>query len=209
VKEAVRRLIKYLCIGVVVSGLSGLGCAGLPQRGEKPAADLYTVKQQFAGGQYGQSLQGCRLIIDSRPGCATLDEALYYAALNSLRLEPGERGRLLAAQYFKRLAAECPASPLRPEAETWLAALVASPVKAANGTGQAGGIDAGPALPGHEDSHGQNGLKKKDQEIRRLRSEIVRLNREIDMLKNVDVQLHQQKKDLENGPDEGKDTRPR
>ena len=51
-------------------------------------------------------------------------------------------------------------------------------------------------------------LKKKDQEIKRLRSEIVRLNREIDMLKNVDVQLHRQKKDLDDGPDEGKNTRP-
>jgi len=207
VTEAVRRLVKYLCICALISGLSGPGCAGLPQRDEKTPADVCAVKQQFARGQYRQSLQGCRAIMDSKPGCQSLDEALYYAALNSLRMEPGESGRLQAAQYFKRLAAECPKSSLQPEAEAWQAVLAASPDKAANGNGQAG-IDASPALPGHEGGQEQNGLKKKDQEIKRLRSEIVRLNREIDMLKNVDVQLHQQKKDLDNGPDEGKDTRP-
>ncbi len=206
-RKAVRRLGKYICIGALVSGLSGLGCAGRVQHGEKTAADLGAVKQQFASGQYGQSLQGCRVIIDSRPGCPSLDEALYFAALNSLRIEPGQSGRLQAGQYFKRIAAECPKSPLRPEAEAWLAVLAASPDKAANGNGQAG-LDAVPLLPGHDGSHGQDGLKKKDLEIKRLRNEIVRLNREIDMLKNVDVQLHQQKKDLDNGPDEGKNTRP-
>ncbi len=206
-RKAVRRLGKYLCIGVLVSGLLDLGCAGLPQPAEKTTADLCAIKQQFAGGQYGQSLQGCRTIIDSRPGCAALDEALYFAALNSLRMDTGQSGRLQAAQYFRRLAAECPKSPLRPEAGAWLALLAPSPDKAINGNGQAG-IDAGHSLPGHENGQEQNGLKKKDQEIKRLRSEIVRLNREIDMLKNVDMQLHQQKKDLDNGPDEGKDTRP-
>ena len=206
-RKAVRRFGKYICIGVLVSGLSGLGCAGRVQHGEKTAAELCAIKQQFESGQYGQSLQGCRQIIDSRPGCPSLDEALYFAALNSLRMEPGQSGRLQAGRYFKRLDAECPKSPLRPEAEAWLAVLAASPDKAANGNGQAG-IDAGQSLPGNDGSHGQDGLKKKDLEIKRLRSEIVRLNREIDMLKNVDVQLHQQKKDLDNGPDEGKDTRP-
>ena len=206
-RKAVRRLGIYICIGIFISGLSGLGCAGVPQPGEKQAADLCVIKQQFASGQYGQSLQGCRSIIDSRPGCAALDEALYFAALNSLRMDTGQSGRLHAAQYFKRLIAECPKSPLRPEAGAWLAVLAPAPDKAANGTGQAG-LDAPAALPGHDNNHEQGGLKKKDQEIKRLNREIMRLNREIDMLKNVDVQLHQQKKDLDDGPDEGKDTRP-
>lgn len=196
-----------MCICALISGLSGLGCAGIPQREQKMAGELFAVKQQFAGGQYRQSLQGCRTIMDSRPGCPPLDEALYYAALNSLRMDPGEIGRLQAGQYFKRLVDACPASPLRPEAEAWLAVLKPLPDKAGNGHAQAG-VDAGSTLAGHEGGTQHNGLKKKDQEIKRLRSEIVRLNREIAMLKNVDVQLHQQTKDLDNGPDEGKNTRP-
>jgi len=207
VKEAVRRLVKHVCICALVSGLSGLGCAGIQQREQKMSGALCAVKQQFAGGQYRQSLQGCRTIMDSRPGCPPLDEALYYAALNSLRMDPGEIGRLQAGQYFKRLVDECPTSSLRPETEAWLAALKPAPDKAGNGHAQPG-VNPGSTLPGHEGSLQHNGLKKKDQEIKRLRSEIVRLNREIDMLKNVDVQLHQQKKDFDNGPDEGKDTRP-
>jgi hypothetical protein len=207
VKEAVRRLVKQVCICGLISGLSGLGCAGIPQREQNMAGELCAVKQQFAGGQYRQSLQGCRTIMDSRPGCPPLDEALYYAALNSLRMDPGEIGRLQAGPYFKRLVDACPTSPLRPEAEAWLAVLTPSPDKAGNGNAQPG-VDAGSTLAGHEGSPQHNGLKKKDQEIKRLRSEIVRLHREIDMLKNVDVQLHQQTKDLDNGPDEGKNTRP-
>jgi hypothetical protein len=201
VKKAVRRLAQYLCIGVFVSGLSGLGCAVIPQREQKMAGELGSVKQQFAAGQYRQSLQGCESIIDSRPGCPSLDEALYYAALNCLRMDPGETGKLEAGQHFKRLVDECPKSSLRPEAEVWLAALKPPSELAGKGHAQPG-VDAGSMLPGHD------GLKKKDQEIKRLRSEIMRLNREIDMLKNVDVQLHQQAKDLDNGPDEGKNTRP-
>ena len=205
-KEAVRRLVKHVCICALVSGLSGLGCAGIQQREQKMSGELCAVKQQFAAGQYRQSLQGCRTIMDSRPGCPPLDEALYYAALNSLRMDPGEIGRLQAGQYFKRLVDECPTSSLLPEAEVWLAALKPSPEKAGKGHAQPG-VDAGSAPSGHEVSL-QHELKKKDQEIKRLRSEIIHLNREIGLLKNVDVQLNEQKKDLDNGPDEGKDTRP-
>ena len=92
-KEAVRRLAQYLCIGVLVSGLSSLGAQASRKPGENMAADLCAIKQQFAGGKYRESLQGCRAIMDSRPGCAALDEALYYAALNSLRMDPGQSGR--------------------------------------------------------------------------------------------------------------------
>jgi hypothetical protein len=206
VKEAVRCLAQYLCIGVFVSGLSGLGCAGIPQREQKMPGELCAVQQQFAAGQYRQSLQGCQSIIASRPGCPPLDEALYYAALNCLRMNSDESGKLQAVQHFKRLIDECPKSSLLPEAEVWLAALKPPPEKTGKGHAPPG-VDAGSAPSGHEVSL-RHELKKKDQEIKRLHSEIIHLNREIGLLKNVDVQLNEQKKDLDNGPDEGKDTRP-
>jgi len=195
VKAAVRRLTRYLCIGVLITGL--IGCAGMSKPGPDMASDLYTIKQQFAGGKYRESLQGCLAIMASSPGCTALDQALYYAALNSLRIDPGHGGRSEAANYLQRLIKDCTGSPYRPEAEIWLAVLT-SPE---NSSLQVG--DVFTDITGSNDS-----LQKKDQEIKRLHSEIVRLTREIDMLKNVDVQLHQKKKDRTDGPDERKNTRP-
>jgi len=161
------------------------------------ASDLYTIKQQFAGGTYRESLQGCLAIMAIRPACTALDQALYYAALNSLSIDPGHGGRIEAATYFQRLISDCAGSPYRPEAEIWLAILT-SP--------ETSSLQRGDVFTGK--NSGNDSLTQKDQEIKRLRSEIVRLNREIDMLKNVDVQLHRQKKDLDDGPDERKNTRP-
>lgn len=191
-KQAVRRLCPYLCIGVLVSGL--MGCAGISKPGQDMASDLYTIKQQFAGGSYSESLQGCLAILASGPACQVLDQALYYAALNSLRVDAGHGGRSEAVKYLRRLISDCGGSPYRPEAELWLAALTFPE----NGSPQSGDVFTGTA----------GSIEKKDQEIKRLRSEIVRLNREIDMLKNVDVQLHRQKKDLDDGSDERHNTRP-
>ncbi len=194
-RKAVRRLAQYLCIGVLVSGL--IGCAGISKPGGDMASDLYAIKQLFAGGKYRESMQGCLAIMASRPACAALDEALYYAALNSMRIDPGHGGRIEAVNYLQRLITDCAGSPYRPEAEIWLLALTPP---------ENSSLQNGPIFNDKNSSH--DSFKKKDQEIKRLRSEIVRLNREIDMLKNVDVQLHRQKKDLDDGPDEGKNTRP-
>ncbi len=97
-KEAVRRLARYLYIGILVSGVTG--CAGISKPVGDMASDLYTIKQQFAGGTYRESLQGCLAIMAIRPACTALDQALYYAALNSLSIDPGRGGRIEAATLF-------------------------------------------------------------------------------------------------------------
>ena len=181
-----RRIACFFFIGALATGL--VNCAGMAKPGEEISAALYTAQQQFAGGRYRESLDSCRAIINSLPACPGLDQALYFAALNSLQLHKGQAGRAEAAGYFQRLLAECPASPYRPEARVWLSALT--------------------DLPGHNGEPESDSLKKKDQEIKRLRLEVQRLNREIDLLKNVDVQMHRQKKDLDDGPDERKNSRP-
>ena len=180
------RLAAFLCLACLSAGLSG--CAGTLKPGGNQTADIRAAKQHFADGRYRESLAGCCAVIESRPDCAILDEALYCAALSSLRAEPGEAGQRSAAQHLRHLAADCPESPLLPEAQAWLSVL------------------PGPA-PGREDA-GLSELQKKDREIDRLRGEIVRLNRELHMLKTVDMDLHRQKKDLDDGPDKRKNTRP-
>jgi len=186
VTTAVRRIANFFFIGALATGL--MNCAAVSKPGEDLPAALYTAKQQFAGGRYRESLAGCRVIIDGRPGCTFFDQALYYAALNSMKLNQDQAGRVAAARYFRQLIVACPASPYRPEAEMWLAALT--------------------DLSGHNNAMEADSLKKKDQEIKRLRAEVQRLNREIDLLKNVDVLMHRQKKDLDDGPDERKNSRP-
>jgi hypothetical protein len=166
-------------IGFFLTGITG--CAGISGPGRENSAALFTARQQFASGRYRESLDSCRTIIDARPGSENFDQALYCAALSSMQLHPGQAGRAEAAGYFRRLTAECPASPYRPEAELWLAALS--------------------DLADHGNAPDPDSLKKKDQEIKRLRGEVQRLNRELDSLKDVDLQLNRQKKDLDNGPD--------
>jgi hypothetical protein len=186
VKNTSGRLAACLCLAWLSVGLNG--CAGNLKPGGSLTADIRAAKQHFADGRYRESLEGCCAVIASSPDCAILDEALYCAAISSLRAEPGEGGQQSAAQYLRHLAADCPESPLLPEAQAWLSVL------------------PGPA-PSREDT-GLNELQKKDREIDRLRGEIVRLNRELHMLKTVDMDLHRQKKDLDDGPDERKNTRP-
>ncbi len=151
------------------------------------ASDLYTIKQQFAGGEYRESLQGCLAIMTISPACTALDQALYYAALNSLRIDPDHSGRTEAAQLSQASDKGLPQAARigRKPRYGWRYWHLLKTAIIQSG-------DAGTDTTGSNDS-----LKKKDQEIKRLRSEIVRLNREIDMLKNVDVQLHRQKKDLD------------
>jgi hypothetical protein len=195
----VAAVLKLVCTVFLAAGIAA--CAPRVQPAEDISADLYTLKQHFAGGRYLESMKGCRAVMDRKPGCGALDQGLYYATLNSLRLPPAQGGgKGPAADYLMRLIAECPASPYRPEAELWLSVLRAVPDKAEAGI-------AAPAGPDQRLDRDQI-IRKRDQEIKRLRGENARLNREIDLLKNVDVQEHKQKKDLNDAPDEGKDTRP-
>lgn len=155
------------CSGLLAWGI--MGCAARIRPAQAVPPDMSEIKRQFARGEYAQSLQGCRDILARGTECPLRDEALYYAALDSLALDSqAEGGRAVAAQYFRALITERPASPYRGEAGLWLSVLKSC------GTPE----QAAPCA----------------QELQRMRSENARLERELDLLKDVDVQLHRQKK---------------
>lgn len=193
------------------------GCSQLNSRAAVPAHDeMFQAKKNFLEGKHRQSLQDCLALISRQPVCAVYDQALYYAALNYVQLNTPEGDYQSAINYFKRLEEECPDSPLKPGSATWVLVLThlsSEPERDQEDLRENGALlthlHAGRNA---SEAKKKEPAKKKELELKHLRQENEKLKKEIDLLKNVDVQLHQKKKDLNNAEsetDEGKDSRSR
>lgn len=203
---------------ILMTGLIMLaaGCSQLNYQCKVAANDeMSQAKRFFLEGKHRQSLQDCLAIISRYPACAVYDQALYYAALNYVQLNTPDGEYQGAIKYFKRLEEECPGSLLKPGSATWVLVLthMTSEVDKDQEDPKENGAPLAYLPKGRAiDVKKKDPDKKKDSELKNLRLENEKLKKEIDLLKNVDVQLHQKKRDLNNaesGTDEGKDSHSR
>ena len=193
-------------------------------QGTGSEARHYTLVQKYyRQGDYQRSLEESLTLISQYPKSTLYDKALFYAALNKLHLGSPDGDYSEASSYFKRLAQECPNSLLQAESNTWIAVLTALSLRdneIAALQKELGEKKSRLALFQEEKAETMQQLKgemelkvkqlqrKKSREIAQLQKEMNRLRKELELLKKVDVQLEQRKKDLRKsgtaGHDKGK-----
>jgi hypothetical protein len=182
--------------------LLGSGCAHPGYRCSVSAErELRYIRDTYRQGTYRDSLQHSLAFISRYPNCPVYDQALYYTALNYIHVHAPYRNHATALAYFMRLISECPKSPLLAEATTWITVLepLGTPGEQA-GVQEHDNASLVQLPPQHQNGRecSQHELDTLDIEIKRLRHELARRMNEIDQLKRVDVQLHEQKRGLTN-----------
>jgi tetratricopeptide (TPR) repeat protein len=145
------------------------------------------IERSYQSGQYQRSLDQCAALIAQHPGGAFYDRGLFYAGLSLVQLGPAMENYSRALQYFRKLIQECPQSALRHESTAWVNILSRS-------------AQAQKELQEREVLIAQcrSASDEKDRRIARLAAENERLKKELELLKRVDLQFQQQKKDMHN-----------
>ena len=145
------------------------------------------IERSYQLGQYQRSLDQCAALIAQHPGGAFYDRALFYAGLSLVQLGPAAENYSRALQYFRKLIQECPQSALRHESTAWVNILSRS-------------AQAQKELQEREARIAQcrSASDEKDRRIARLAAENERLKKKLELLKRVDLQFQQQKKDMHN-----------
>jgi tetratricopeptide (TPR) repeat protein len=145
------------------------------------------IERSYQLGQYQRSLDQCAALIAQHPGGAFYDRGLFYAGLSLVQLGPIAENYSRALQYFRKLIQECPQSAFRHESTAWVNILSRS-------------AQAQKELQEREVLIAQcrSASDEKDRRIARLAAENERLKKELELLKRVDLQFQQQKKDMHN-----------
>jgi tetratricopeptide (TPR) repeat protein len=138
-------------------------------------------------GQYQRSLEHCAALIAQHPGGTFYDRGLFYAGLSLVQLGPSAENYSRALQYFRKLIQECPQSALMHESTAWVNILSRS-------------AQAQKDLQAQQEriSQCRSASDEKDRQIARLKTESERLKKKLELLKRVDLQFQQQKKDMHN-----------
>jgi tetratricopeptide (TPR) repeat protein len=145
------------------------------------------IERYYRQGAYQQSLEYCDALITGYPGSRFYDQALLYAGLNSVQLHFPDDDYRSALRYFQQVIEKSPNSPLADQSAAWVAVL--SRLQRAQ----------------QDELNTEDQLRRcrqtqdeKDRAIVKLKTETEKLKKEIELLKKVDLQIHQQKKDMTN-----------
>jgi hypothetical protein len=186
-QSSCNRAIRFLISGCLALAV----CAGCSKVGDAfHAGDRDTsaqIERSYRQGQYQRSLEQCAAVIAQHPGSAVYDRALYYAGLNLVQLGPASDNYSRALHYFQKLLQERPDSALIDESTAWVKLLSLS-------------AQTHRELQQRQSQISQYGglYDEQARQIVRLKAENERLKKELELLKKVDLQLQQQKKDMHN-----------
>ena len=148
---------------------------------------LAQIERYYRQGAYQQSLERCAALIERYPGSPLYAQALFYAGLNSLQLHFVDDDYSSAQRYFQQVIEKTPNSSLADQSAAWVAVL--SRVQRIKQD----------ALSSEEQGRRcRQTQDEKDREIVKLKTETEKLKKEIELLKKVDLQIHQQKRGMTN-----------
>ena len=182
-----KRTISFFISGFLLAAL-GAGCSLITSTYRGSDSETFEqIERSYQLGQYQRSLDQCAALIAQHPGGAFYDRALFYAGLSLVQLNPTAENYSRALQYFRKLIQECPQSALMHESTAWVNILSRS-------------AQAQKELQEREAQIAQcrSASDEKDRRIARLAAENERIKKELELLKRVDLQFQQQKKDMHN-----------
>ncbi|MCX5897144.1 MAG: hypothetical protein NTY29_03005 [Proteobacteria bacterium] len=183
-----KKTISFFIAGFLLAAL-GAGCSLITSTFRGSDSETFEqIERSYQLGQYQRSLDQCAALIAQHPGGAFYDRALFYAGLSLVQLNPTAENYSRALQYFRKLIQECPQSALRHESTAWVNILSRSSAQAQK------------ELQEREARIAQcrSASDEKDRRIARLAAENERIKKELELLKRVDLQFQQQKKDMHN-----------
>jgi TolA-binding protein len=145
------------------------------------------IERYYQQGAYQQSLERCTALITEYPGSPLYAQALFYAGLNSVQLHFPDNDYRSAQRYFQQVTEKFPDSPLAVQSAVWGAVL--SRLQQAKQD-----------VLSTEDKvrRCRQTQDEKDRALVKLKTETEKLKKEIELLKKVDLQIHQQKRDMSN-----------
>ena len=182
-----KKTISFFIFGFLLAAL-GAGCSLITSTYRGIDSETFEqIERSYQLGQYQRSLDQCAALIAQHPGGAFYDRGLFYAGLSLVQLGPAAENYSRALQYFRKIIQECPQSTLRHESTAWVNILSRS-------------AQAQKELQEREARIAQcrSASDEKDRRIARLAAENERLKKELELLKRVDLQFQQQKKDMHN-----------
>ena len=148
---------------------------------------LAQIERYYRQGAYQQSLERCAMFIERYPESPHYDIALFYAGLNSVQLRIADDDYASALRYFQQVIEQFPDSALADQSAAWVNAL--------SRLQRLKKIEMNKEDQARRCRETQD---EKDREIVKLKTERERLKKEIELLKKVDLQIHQQKRDMTN-----------
>ena len=148
---------------------------------------LAQVERYYRQGAYQQSLERCAALITGYPGSPLYAQALFYAGLNSVQLHCVDDDYSSARHYFQQVIEKFPNSSLADQSAAWAAAL-----------SRLQRIKQDALSTEDQWRRCRQTQDEKDREIVKLKTETEKLKKEIELLKKVDLQIHQQKRDMTN-----------
>jgi outer membrane protein assembly factor BamD (BamD/ComL family) len=166
-----------------MSGCSSVAYLAAP-RDQQLSAD---IEHTYRQGAYQQSLAHCEALIHDFPGSPFYAQALLYAGLNSLQLHYLDDDYRSALRYFEQVKEKVPDSPQADQAQAWIAVLSRA-LQVKQDLLNAEALNA----------RFRQSLDEKDRRLVKLKTESEKLKKEIELLKKVDLQMHQQKRDMSN-----------
>ena len=145
------------------------------------------IERYYRQGAYQQSLERCAALIERYPGSPLYAQALFYAGLNSVQLHFSDDDYTGARRYFQQVIEKSPNSPLADQGAAWVAVLSRLQRVKQDALSSE---DQGRRCRQTQDA--------KDRDIVKLKTETEKLKKEIELLKKVDLQIHQQKRGMTN-----------
>jgi capsule polysaccharide export protein KpsE/RkpR len=152
-----------------------------------PERGLAAYERSYRQGQYQRCLEQSEALIQQHPGSAGYDRALWYAGLSLVQLDPPAENYSRAMVYFSKLLQQCPESGFAGAAAAWVKVL----------SGIARNRQELQQLQAQL-SQCSRASDEQASQAARLKAETGRLKKELELLKRVDLQLQQQKKDMHN-----------
>jgi len=145
------------------------------------------IERYYRQGAYQQSLEHCAALITGDPGSPFYAQALFYAGLSSAQLHFPDDDYSSAQRYFQQVTEKFPNSSLADQSAAWVAVLSRMQRMKQD-------------LLSSEDRwrRCRQTQDEKDRAIVKLKTETEKLKKEIELLKKVDLQIHQQKRDITN-----------
>jgi len=145
------------------------------------------IERYYRQGAYQQSLERCAALITGYPGSPLYAQALFYAGLNSVQLHFSDDDYTGARRYFQQVIENAPNSSLADQSAAWVAVLSRLQRVKQDALSSE---DQGRRCRQTQD--------EKDRAIVKLKTETEKLKKEIELLKKVDLQIHQQKRGMTN-----------
>jgi tetratricopeptide (TPR) repeat protein len=158
---------------------------------DKDTAEHAIIEKYYQQKQYQESLEHCMLFIARYPKSSLYDRVLYVTALNHIQIDSLHGDYTTALRYFTRLAEECRNSSLRNESAAWIALLSQVGTDTAR-------MEKALLEKQEQVIRCQQTIDQRDRDIVKLKTEVEKITKEIDLLKKVDLQFQQKKKDVQN-----------